>query len=143
LPILLDTYFTAATQADDLDWVGLLASCTAFEAYCKVYTADLKPDLMAEFLLLNPEFPHSVRYAVDRMSAAIAAISQTSFTHAAGRIERIAGRLRASLAYVQIAEIMAGGLHRYLDSVIEQCKSLHAAVHEVYIEYPIQSALEA
>jgi hypothetical protein len=38
---------------------------------------------------------------------------------------------------------MTGGLHRYLDSVIEQCKSLHAAVHEVYIDYPIQSALEA
>jgi uncharacterized alpha-E superfamily protein len=143
LPVLLDAYFAAAGQADDLDWVGLLASCAAFESYCKVYTADLKPDSMAEFLLLNPEFPHSVRYAVERIGAAIAAISETSFTHAAGRIERIAGRLRASLAYVQIAEIMTGGLHRYLDSIIEQCKSLHAAVHAVYIDYPIQSALEA
>jgi hypothetical protein len=38
---------------------------------------------------------------------------------------------------------MSGGLRRYLDSVIEQCKGLHAAVHEVYIDYPIQSALEA
>ena len=99
---------------------------------------------MAEFLVLNPEFPYSVRYAVERMSAAIAAISETSFTHATGRIERIAGRLRASLAYVQIAEIMnGGGLHRYLNSVIEQCNSLHAAVHVVYIDYPIQSALGA
>jgi uncharacterized alpha-E superfamily protein len=143
LPVLLDAYFSTAGQADDLDWVGLLASCAAFESYCKVYTADLKPDSMAEFLLLNPEFPYSVRYAVERMSAAIAAISETSFKHATSRIERIAGRLRASLAYAQITEIMAGGLHRYLDSVIEQCKSLHAAVHEVYIDYPIQVALEA
>ena len=143
LPVLLDAYFSTAGQADDLDWVGLLASCTAFESYCKVYTADLKPDSMAEFLLLNREFPYSVRYAVERIGGAIAAISETSFTRAAGRIERIAGRLRASLAYAQITEIMTGGLHRYLDSVIEQCKSLHAAVHEVYIDYPIQSALEA
>jgi uncharacterized alpha-E superfamily protein len=143
LPVLLDAYFAAPGQADDLDWVGLLASCNAFESYCKVYTADLKPDSMAEFLLLNPEFPHSVRYAVERMSAAIAAISQTSFTQATGPIDRISGRLRASLAYVQIAEIMTGGLHRYLESVIEQCKRLHAAVHATYIDYPIQSALEA
>jgi uncharacterized alpha-E superfamily protein len=143
LPVLLDAYFSAPGEADDLDWVGLLASCAAFESYCKVYTADLKPDSMAEFLLLNPEFPYSVRYAVERMSAAIAAISETSFTHATGRIERIAGRLRASLAYVQIAEIITGGLHRYLNSVIEQCNSLHAAVHVVYIDYPIQSALGA
>ena len=41
------------------------AVCTAFEAYCKVYTADLNPDRIIEFLLLNPEFPHSVRYSVD------------------------------------------------------------------------------
>ena len=143
LPVLLDAYFSAPGDADDLDWVGLLASCAAFESYCKVYTADLKPDFMAEFLLLNPEFPYSVRYAVERMSAAIDAISETSFTKVTGRIERIAGRLRASLAYVQIADIMTGGLHRYLNSVIEQCNSLHEAVHVVYIDYPIQSALGA
>jgi uncharacterized alpha-E superfamily protein len=143
LPVLLDAYFSRAGDADALDWVGLLASCAAFESYCKVYTADLKPDSMAEFLLLNPEFPYSVRYAVERMSAAIAAISQTSFTKASGRIERIAGRLRASLAYMQIGDIMIGGVHRYLNGVIEQCNSLHEAVHVVYIDYPIQSALEA
>ena len=143
LPVLLDAYFSRAKEADTLDWVGLLASCAAFESYCKVYTAELRPDSMAEFLLLNPEFPYSVRYAVERMGAAIAAISQTSLTKAGGRIERIAGRLRASLAYAQIAEIMTGGVHRYLDEVIAQCNSLHAAVHLVYIDYPIQSALEA
>jgi len=139
----LDAYFSRAGEADTLDWVGLLASCAAFESYCKVYTAELRADSVAEFLLLNPEFPYSVCYAVERMSAAIAAISQTSFTKASVRIERIAGRLRASLAYAQIAEIMIGGVHRCLNDVIEQCESLHAAVHMVYIDYPIQSALEA
>lgn len=143
LPVLLDAYFSRAGEADTLDWVGLLASCAAFESYCKVYTAELRADSVAEFLLLNPEFPYSVRYAVERMGAAIAAISQTSFTKASVRIERIAGRLRASLAYAQIAEIMIGEVHRCLHDVIEQCESLHAAVHMVYIDYPIQSALEA
>jgi uncharacterized alpha-E superfamily protein len=142
LPVLLDASFSRAREADTLDWVGLLASCAAFESYCKVYTAELKPDSMAEFLVLNPEFPYSVRYAVERMGAAISAISQTSFTKATGRIERIAGRLRASLAYVQIADIMTGGVHRYLSDVIEQCNNLHAAVQVVYIDYPIQSVLE-
>jgi uncharacterized alpha-E superfamily protein len=143
LPVLLDAYFSTAGQADDLDWVGLLASCAAFESYCKVYTADLKPESMAEFLLLNPEFPYSVRYAVERMNEAIAAVSKRAFLHETGPIDRLAGRLRAYLAYAQITDIMSGGLHRYLDQVIEQCKSLHAAVHATYIDYPIQSALEA
>ncbi|MEQ1472956.1 MAG: alpha-E domain-containing protein, partial [Candidatus Acidiferrum sp.] len=36
LSILLDSYFSVEKSADDLDWVGLLSSCSAFEAYCKV-----------------------------------------------------------------------------------------------------------
>ena len=45
-----------------LDWMGLLRSATAFEAYCKVYTADLTPERILEFLLLDAEFPHSLRF---------------------------------------------------------------------------------
>jgi hypothetical protein len=49
------------------------------------------------------------------------------------------GRLRSKVAYVQVGEIIAG-LHKYLAGIIEQCRELHAAVHEVYIEYPIEVA---
>jgi uncharacterized alpha-E superfamily protein len=45
------------------------------------------------------------------------------------------------VAYVQVGEII-GGLHKYLAAIIEQCRDLHAAVHEVYIEYPIEVAFE-
>ncbi len=48
-----------------LDWMGLLRSATAFEAYCKVYTADLTPERILEFLLLDEEFPHSLRFSID------------------------------------------------------------------------------
>ena len=66
LSMLLDAYFSV-DKADDLDWVGLLTSCAAFESYCRVFTADLQPDRIAKFLLVQPEFPYSVRYSVDRM----------------------------------------------------------------------------
>ena len=39
LCVLLDAYFVIGKHPDDLDWVGLLSSCTAFEAYCKACTA--------------------------------------------------------------------------------------------------------
>ena len=71
LTLLLDAIFSAAEGADDLDWVGVLTSCSAFEAYCKVYTADLRPEQVAEFLLLNPEFPYTIRYSTERMRAAL------------------------------------------------------------------------
>ncbi len=143
LSVLLDSHFAAGADADDLDWLGLLSSCSAFEAYCKVYTADLKADRVAEFLLLNPEFPFSVRFSAEQMHRALHSLADISSARKTSRIERVAGKLRSSLAYLQIDEIMARDLHSYLGSVIDQCNSLHAAVHEVYIEYPIESAFEA
>jgi uncharacterized alpha-E superfamily protein len=59
-----------------------------------------------------------------------------------GKIDRLVGRLRSAVAYVQIGEVIRGDLHKYLAGIIEQCRDLHAAVHEVYIEYPIEVAFE-
>jgi uncharacterized alpha-E superfamily protein len=143
LPLLLDAIFSASEGADDLDWVGLLASCSAFEAYCKVYTADLKPEQVAEFLLLNPEFPYTVRYSTERMQTALETITRESSARKAMQIERIVGRLHSSLAYGQIADIISRDFRVFLRNIIEQCQSLHAAVHLAYIDYPIETAFEA
>jgi len=143
LPVLLDAVFCASSGADDLDWVGLLASCSAFEAYCKVYTADLKPERVAEFLLLNPEFPYTVRFSAEQMQEALEAIARASSTRKGAQIEKIIGRLRSSLAYAQIDDIMSKDFQRFLRSITEQCQSLHTAMHDVYIEYPMESAFEA
>ena len=98
---------------------------------------------MAEFLLLNAGFPYSVRHAADRMHMALEAIAEASSMRKTSRIERIIGQLQSSLAYGQIQEIMSQNLHRYLSGIIKQCRDLHAAMHDVYIEYPIESAFEA
>ncbi len=143
LPKLLDAVFCASSGADDLDWVGLLASCSAFEAYCKVYTADLKPERVAEFLLLNPEFPYTVRFSAEQMQMALEAIARASSTRKGAHIEKIVGRLRSSLAYAQIDDIMSKDFQRFLRSITEQCQGLHSALHDVYIEYPVESAFEA
>ncbi|HUD66915.1 MAG TPA: alpha-E domain-containing protein [Candidatus Sulfotelmatobacter sp.] len=139
LCVLLDAYFLVDKHADDLDWVGLLSSCAAFEGYCKACTAELKPERIANFLLLKPEFPYSVRYSLDRMYEALNAISDLSLSHRTERVERLIGRLRSMVAYVQVDEIIAG-LNKYLAAIIEQCRELHSAVHELYIEYPIEVA---
>jgi uncharacterized alpha-E superfamily protein len=79
---------TSFTRSNYLDWVGLLKSCTAFESYCKVYTADLRPDRIAEFLLLNAECPRSVRFAADTMQTAFQAIAEATGMRKSGRVNR-------------------------------------------------------
>ena len=60
-----------------LELVGLLRCCTSFEAYCQVYTADLSPDRILEFLLLNRDFPHALRYSIDGVRQALEAIQRS------------------------------------------------------------------
>jgi uncharacterized alpha-E superfamily protein len=151
LSTLLRAHFNEFPSSDDgvvdprdhLHWVALLKSCTAFEAYCKVYTAHLRSDKIAEFLLLNPEFPHSMRFSVDMLHHGLESLPETRWTKKSNRLTRLSGRLKAALSFSQIDEVIAGGMNQYLDNITLQCGQIHAALYQVYIHYPIESAVEA
>ena len=123
-----------------LEWVGLLKCCTAFEAYCKKYTAELRPLRVAEFLLLSPDFPHSVRFSVDKMHAALQAIGELTDRKASSPM-RLSGRLRANLSFSQIEEIMADGMKNYLGNIRSLCGQVHNAIHQIYFDYPVEVAM--
>jgi uncharacterized alpha-E superfamily protein len=148
LTTLLETHFRRMTSdfdhpvegAEYLEWVGLLRDCVAFEAYCKKHTAEIRPMRVAEFLLLNPEFPHSIRFSVDRVNAALHLIGDLT-QRAAKLPTRIAGRLRAQISYSQIEEIIAEGVHTYLQNVRKDCKEIHGAINEIYFDYPVEAEI--
>jgi uncharacterized alpha-E superfamily protein len=148
LTTLLDVYerevFPGADTDDAgayLEWVGLLRICTAFEAFCRVNTAELTHERILEFLLLDPDFPHSVRYAVDALHNALEAIQQHTRTQRGGELMRLAGRLRATLAFAQIAEIHARDPVQFLRGILDQCREIHDLIYAVYIQYSVETAL--
>jgi uncharacterized alpha-E superfamily protein len=150
LSILISVHFRAFHHPDHreterayLEWIGLLRSCTAFEAYCKAYTAQIMPDRIAEFLVLHQSFPHSIRFSAEALEAAIKEIGREAGSRRSSAVERISGRLRATLGFGQIDEIMAGGLDTYLDGILRQCGQVHGAMYQTYVSYPIEAALEA
>jgi uncharacterized alpha-E superfamily protein len=124
-----------------LEQVGLLRCCTAFEAYCQVYTADLSPDRILEFLLLNNDFPHAIRYTVDGIRQAIEAIQRTGGRRPPEDLNAGIGKLHAMLGYTSIGEIVGGDAGQFLHSIREQCLRIHEMIYRFYIHYSIQSAL--
>jgi len=124
-----------------LEWMGLLRSATAFEAYCKVYTADLTPDRILEFLLLDIEFPHSLRFSIDTLQNALEAIHGESGKSRAEPLRRLAGRLQSSLSYSSVDEILNGDVVAYLRGIQFQCRAIHEMIYELYVDYSIQAAL--
>jgi len=124
-----------------LEWVGLLRSCTAFEAYCKVYTADLRFKEIAEFLLLNEEFPHSVNFSVTLLRLALDAIADTTGVRKNSQIYRRIGRLKAALDFDQIDEVISGDLHGYLYNIQMECAQIHTLLYQTYINYPVDEKI--
>jgi len=142
---LLDLHFDAVPGARPMpqyaDWIVLLKSCTAFEAYCKVYTANIQRDRIAEFLLFDAEFPHSVRFSVDRLTQALAQIALAAPPARRAACERLAGRLKASVDFGQIDELIGGTIDTFLANIATQCEQIHDAVYDAYIAYDAETVL--
>ena len=145
---MLEVHFDdSATAVSDggivayVSWTALLRSCSGFEAYCQRYTADVRPERVAEFLLLNADFPRSVRFAVDTVEASLRSVARALGRSSAGRVDRLAGRLRASLDYSQIDEIMADSLRSYVQGIHRQCEQVHTALYQTYISYQTEAAI--
>jgi uncharacterized alpha-E superfamily protein len=124
-----------------LELVGLLRCCTSFEAYCQVYTADLSPDRILEFLLLNRDFPHAIRYCVDGIRHAIESIQRTGGRRSPDELIAVVGKLHAQLGYTTIGEILQGDTADFLHAIREQCLRIHELIYRHYVHYSIQSAL--
>jgi uncharacterized alpha-E superfamily protein len=106
-----------------------------------VYTADLTPDRIFEFLLLNEEFPHSARFSIDSLQCALEKIQGDSGKGRAESLRRLAGRLQASLNYSGVDEILNQDVIAYLRSIQSQCRAIHETIYELYVDYSIQAAL--
>jgi uncharacterized alpha-E superfamily protein len=131
----------AMDQQTYLDWVGLLRGAAAYEAYGKLYMANIQPRTIVEFLLLNPHFPYSVHFAINAVQRSLEAIGDATEVPKAARVYRLAGRLRATLDYAHVDEILEGGLGSYLMDIQSRCTEIHEAIHQTYITYSIEDKL--
>jgi uncharacterized alpha-E superfamily protein len=124
-----------------LELVGLLRCCTAFEAYCQVYTADLSPERMLEFLVLNRDFPHAIHYCVEGTRQAVEGIQQTGGRRPPEELKAAIGKLSALLGYTSINEILSGDTAGFLHNIRGQCLHIHELIYRFYVHYSIESAL--
>jgi uncharacterized alpha-E superfamily protein len=142
---LLDLHFGQASRSgappNYLDWLVLLRSCTAFESYCKVYTANIRRNRVAEFLLFDAEFPHSVRFAIEHLTAALSHVAIGAPASRRAACERLAGRLKASVDFGQIEELMTGSIDLFLANISTQCEQIHEAVYAAYVGYDAEAVL--
>ena len=143
---LLEVCFAEKGQppiGDHFALSSLLRMSCALEPYLRVYTADMRPSYIMEFLLFDEDFPRSIRFCTARIEEHLATVSR--YVEAAGHAgpERYAGRLRARLQYADMAEMEAVGRHAFLSSLLEECAAIHKAIYETFVAYSLELRLPA
>jgi uncharacterized alpha-E superfamily protein len=130
--ILLPSGEKVGGNIDTIQWMAVLKSCSALEAYRKIYFGQVAPWKVAEFVITHPAFPRSIRFSVDYFDAALHHISGSSESEYANEAERLSGRLRDDLDYVTISDIFNFGLHEYLEQIQKRLVEINDALHASY-----------
>ena len=126
-------FFGAASEKDQeydfYHWSALLRSVSGFEVYRKVYRDVIKPERVAELLILRPDMPRSLHASLNEVVSNLAMVANDpdSETH------RRAGKLRAELKYGRIDEILATGLHAYLTQFLDRVNDLGSHISRDFL----------
>ncbi len=115
--------------------MGVLRSCCSLEAYRRQHMADLDASRIAEFLILQSDFPRSIRFCVEQLHQAIAGVRISNGHHVPSQPERIIGRLGAQLEYASAEEILDEGLTSYLAKIEKITNEGSVALQKAYFLY--------
>ena len=121
-------------EYDFYHWSAILRSVSGFEVYRKVYRNVIRPEKVAELLILRPDMPRSLAACTQEVLSNLTMIANEH----SGETLRRAGRLAADLQYGRIDEILATGLHAYLTQFLERVGTLGVGISRDFL-VPVES----
>ena len=96
----------------------------------------MRPEWAVELLLFSEQFPRSVRFCIEKLNDALRAISGVPARRYSNEAEKLSGRLLAELEYGTLDEVLAHGLHAYLDLLQTKFNEVGEALFNAYIFQP-------
>ena len=116
-------------EFDFYHWSAILRSVSGFEVYRKVYRDVIKPELVAELLILRPDMPRSLLGCLNEVMSNLAMVTSDPQSETLRR----AGKLRADLQYSRIDEILATGLHAFLTQFLDRVNEIGANISREFL----------
>ncbi len=140
--LLLPSTEHVGMPLDELGWIALLKSASAYEMYRKSNSVQhrITPAGVAEFLVLDTQFPRSIRFCLNEAERSLHAITGCAPGFWQTPSERTLGRLRAELEYATIDEILQGGMHEFLDRLQLQINQVNQTVFDSFFLLPPQQS---
>lgn len=116
----------------NLLWGAVLRSCRAYEAFQRLYVGRIDPERVVEFLLLHPQFPRSVRFALEAAAAALATIEGLAPGRRLSAADRELGLVLSELRFGDLDQILTGELHVFLSGLQRRCGQVSRALQQRY-----------
>jgi uncharacterized alpha-E superfamily protein len=129
--ILLRSVTDVGTAWDDIQWAAVLRSTSSFEMYRKDH-GRITPKGVVDYLLLNRYFPRAVNHCLIRMRESLHCISGTTVGSFKNSAEKRIGQLCSELSYTSVDEIIASGLHEYIDALQVKMNQVGVDIHETF-----------
>jgi uncharacterized alpha-E superfamily protein len=106
-----------ANMVNTGQWLALLRAASGYHAFRLLHQSDLTPWRIASFLLFNPSFPRSVFLCVREVDAAVTGLKSRYNLRGGNDVAEGLDQLRAILGTRSIEEVLAGGLHEFIDFI--------------------------
>ena len=132
--MLLPAVSDIGTPYDDIQWAAVLRSASAFEMYRKKH-GHISPTGVVDFLLLDAEFPRAIQQCVNSARTALHAISGTPAGMFRNPAEQLLGQLSSELAFANVDDIIAAGLHEYLDALQTKLNQVGQGIFETFFSH--------
>ena len=117
----------------------MLRSVSAFEMYRKRH-GRIAPKSIVEFLLLDQEFPRAIRFYLNDARDSLHAISGTPVGTYRRKAEKLVGQLCSDLSYAAVDEIIAYGLHEYVDELQSKMNQAGGGIYETFFAFKMPAA---
>jgi uncharacterized alpha-E superfamily protein len=114
---------------DYYHWAALLRSVSAFEIYRQIYSDQVTPKQVAQLLIFNRQMPRSLICCVNELIPLMAQVRNQQ----AKDIERLLGKLQASLDYSDIDEVFEIGLEKYIQVFLERINHIGDEFSKTYL----------
>src|SRR5690606_19284396 len=133
--VLLPSLQEVGSAVDQVGWTALLNSASALQMYRQTEHV-IGPQEVARFLLLNEEFPRSIRYCARHAQRSLHALTGTPIGTYRTEAERMLGQLVANLDYADINQVMEFGLHEYLDQLQTTLNAVSESAQARFFVHP-------
>lgn len=130
--ILLPSIKDVGTPLDEVQWMSLLKSASAYEMYRKRQQHKITPNGVVEFLILDREFPRSIQFCLLQAERSLHQITASPLGTWCNSAERSLGRLRSELDFLTIDEVIEMGLHEFLDNLQGRINDTGEKVFETF-----------